>query len=134
MPCDGPRKAAIVPWTALRPWANLRAMTRISLTQRILLVILAVQAALFAALAFASLEGARRDIAAETRLAVETARALVLATVGTMHGAVPPDRIMQLLPERLVVPRHVTLGTVDVLDGVVRRARALNCRPCANVS
>ena len=99
-------------------------MNRLSLTQRILLVILAVQAALFAALAAASLEGARRDIATETRLAVDTARALVLATVGTMHGAVPPDRIMQLLPERLVVPRHVTLGTVDILDGVVRRAPA----------
>ncbi|WP_295044683.1 ATP-binding protein [uncultured Paracoccus sp.] len=99
-------------------------MTRISLTQRILLVILAVQAALFAALAVASLEGARRDIATETRLAVDTARALVLATVGTMQGAVPPDRIMQLLPERLVVPRHVTLGTVDILDGRIRRARA----------
>ncbi|WEF24892.1 ATP-binding protein [Paracoccus sp. S3-43] len=99
-------------------------MTRLTLTQRIFLVILAVQAALFAALAVASLEGARRDIATETRLAVETARALVLATIGTMQGAVPPDRIMQLLPERLVVPRHVTLGTVDILDGVVRRARA----------
>lgn len=99
-------------------------MNRLSLTQRILLVILAVQAALFAALAAASLEGARRDIAMETRLAVETARALVLATVGTMQGAVPPDRIMRLLPERLVVPRHVTLGTVDILDGVVRRAPA----------
>ena len=99
-------------------------MIRLSLTQRILLVILAVQLALFGALAAASLEAARRDIATETRLAVETARALVLATVGTMHGAVPPDRIMRLLPERLVVPRHVTLGTVDVLDGRVRRAPA----------
>ncbi|WP_377759776.1 ATP-binding protein [Paracoccus angustae] len=97
-------------------------MNRLTLTQRILLVILAVQAALFAAIAVASLERVRRDIATETRLAVETARALVLATVGTMHGAVPPDRIMRLLPERLVVPRHVTVGTVDVLDGVVRRA------------
>lgn len=102
----------------------MRGMNRLTLTQRIFLVILAVQAALFAALAVASLEGARRDIATETRLAVETARALVLATIGTMQGAVPPDRIMQLLPERLVVPRHVTLGTVDILDGVVRRARA----------
>lgn len=97
-------------------------MTRLTLTQRILVVILAVQAALFGALAVASLEGARRDIATETRLAVETARALVLATVGTMQGAVPPDRIMRLLPERLVVPRHVALGTVDILDGVIRRA------------
>ncbi|TBN52210.1 hypothetical protein EYF88_04790 [Paracoccus sediminis] len=96
-------------------------MTPLSLTQRILLVILAVQAALFAALAVASLESVRRDIATESRLAVDTARALVLATVGTMHGAVPPDRIMRLLPERLVVPRHVALGTVDILDGVVRR-------------
>ncbi|MCZ0960040.1 ATP-binding protein [Paracoccus benzoatiresistens] len=99
-------------------------MNRLSLTQRILLVILAVQAALFGALAAASLESARRDIATETRLAVETARALVLATVGTMQGAVPPDRIMQLLPERLVVPRHVTLGIVDAVDGVVRRPPA----------
>lgn len=99
-------------------------MNRLSLTQRILLVIVTVQAALFAALAVASLESVRRDIAAESRLAVDTARALVLATVGTMQGAVPPDRIMQLLPERLVVPRHVALGTVDILDGVVRRVPA----------
>lgn len=99
-------------------------MNRLSLTQRIFLVILTVQAALFAALAAASLEGVRRDIATETRLAVDTARALVLATIGTMHGAVPPDRIMQLLPERLVMPRHVTLGTVDLRDGVIRRATA----------
>lgn len=99
-------------------------MNRLSLTQRILLVILSVQAALFLALAAASLESARRDIAAETRLAVDTARALVLATIGTMQGSVPPDRIMQLLPERLVVPRHVAVGTVDILDGVVRRPPA----------
>ena len=65
-------------------------MTRLTLTQRILLVILAVQAALFAALAWASLEGARRDIATETRLAVDTARALVLATAG--FAAPPPPR------------------------------------------
>lgn len=99
-------------------------MNRLSLTQRILLVILAVQAALFVTLAAASLNSARRDIAAETRLAAETARALVLATIGTMQGSVPPDRIMQLLPERLVVPRHVAVGTVDILDGVVRRPPA----------
>lgn len=96
-------------------------MNRLSLTQRILLVIAAVQAALFAALAAASLESVRRDIAAETRLAVDTARALVVATVGTMQGAVPPDRIMRFLPERLVVPRHVAMGVVDVLDGMVHR-------------
>lgn len=99
-------------------------MNRLTLTQRILLASLIVQAALFAALAAASLESARRDIATETRLAVDTARALVLATVGTMQGAVPPDRIMRLLPERLVVPRHVTLGIVDAADGVLRRPPA----------
>ena len=52
-------------------------MNRLSLTQRILLAILAVQAALFAALAVASLDSVRRDIAAETRLAVDTALSLI---------------------------------------------------------
>ena len=77
------------------------AMRRLPLIPRILLVILAVQAGLFAALAAASLNAIRRDIGTETRLATETARALVLATIGTMQGAVPPDRLMAALPQRL---------------------------------
>lgn len=95
-------------------------MTRLSLTTRILLVIVAMQTLLFAALAAASIDGLRRDIASESRLAAQTARSLVLATIGTMQGAVPPDRLMALLPERLIPPRHTRIGIADAQDGRVR--------------
>ena len=99
-------------------------MSRLPLISRILLVILAVQAGLFAALAAASLDAIRRDIGAETRLATETARALVLATIGTMQGAVPPDRLMAALPERLVPPRHTRIGVLDAQIGQILPAPA----------
>lgn len=88
-------------------------MNRLSLTLRIFLVILVVQAGLLGGLAVAGLETIRRDIAIETRLASETARALVLATIGTMQAAVPSDRLMALLPERLVPPRHTHIAVLD---------------------
>ncbi|MBA49706.1 sensor histidine kinase [Paracoccus sp. (in: a-proteobacteria)] len=94
-------------------------MRRLPLIPRILLVILAVQAGLFAALAAASLNAIRRDIGTETRLATETARALVLATIGTMQGAVPPDRLMAALPQRLVPPRHTRIGVLDARTGQI---------------
>ncbi|WP_175479799.1 histidine kinase [Paracoccus homiensis] len=96
-------------------------MTRFGLTSRLLLVILAVQLALFAALAVVRVNGLRGEIAAESRLAAQTARSLVLATVGTMQGAVPPDRVMALLPDRLVPPRHTRIGVLDPRDGTVRQ-------------
>ncbi|RJL04809.1 hypothetical protein D3P06_09165 [Paracoccus aestuarii] len=105
-----------MPRRAIR--AILPAMT---LRGRILTVILAVQMLLVAALALGSLDRLRRDIAAETRMGADTARALVLATIGTMQGAVPADRIMALLPERLTEPRHARIGVVDVLDGTLRQ-------------
>jgi two-component system sensor histidine kinase UhpB len=95
-------------------------MSRLPLIPRILILILAVQVVLFAALAAASLDTIRRDIATETRLASETARALVLATVGTMQTAVPADRLMALLPERLAPPRHTSIAVLDARDGIIR--------------
>lgn len=100
--------------------ANLRGMIRLGLTSRLLVVILAVQLALFAALAAARINGLRNEIAAESRLATQTARSLVLATVGTMQGAVPPDRVMALLPDRLVAPRHTRIGVLDPRDDTLR--------------
>lgn len=88
-------------------------MSRLPLILRIFLVILAVQAGLLGAMAAVGLEAIRRDVATETRLASETARALVLATIGTMQAAVPPDRLMALLPERLVPPRHTHIAVLD---------------------
>lgn len=95
-------------------------LNRLRLTTRILLVILAVQTLLFGALAAASLDSLRREIATETRLAAQTARSLVLATIGTMQTAVPPDRLMAMLPERLIPPRHTRIGILDPRDGSVR--------------
>lgn len=101
-------------------WAKLRIMIRLSLPTRILLVILTIQALLFAALAAASLRNLRDDIATETRLASGTARSLVLATIGTMQSAVPPDQLMTTLPERLIPPRHTNIGILDPRGGTVR--------------
>lgn len=94
-----------------------------SLTARILALILLVQLALIGLLGAGSLDRLRRDIAAETRMAAATARDLVLATIGTMAGAVPPDRLMALLPERLTEPRHARIGVRDALDGSLRQPR-----------
>ncbi|CAM3424169.1 histidine kinase [Paracoccus nototheniae] len=92
-----------------------------TLRTRILLVILAMQLLLVGVLAAGSLDRLRRDIATETRMGAETARNLVLATIGTMQGAVPADRIMALLPERLTEPRHARIGILDALDGTLRQ-------------
>ncbi|SIS71925.1 histidine kinase [Paracoccus saliphilus] len=97
-------------------------MNRLSLTTRILLVIFAVQAMLFAALAAASLNSLRGEIALETRLGAQTARSLVLATIGTMQSAVPPDELMTALPERLVPPRHTRIMILDPRQGVIRES------------
>lgn len=104
-------------------------LNRLRLTTRILLVILAVQALLFGALAAASLDGLRREIATETRLAAQTARSLVLATIGTMQTAVPPDRLMAMLPERLVPPRHARIAILVPQDGTVREIAAPDAAP-----
>lgn len=93
-----------------------------TLRTRILLVILAMQLLLAGVLAAGSLDRLRRDIATETRMGAETARNLVLATIGTMQGAVPPDRVMALLPERLTEPRHARIGVMDAIDGTLRQA------------
>lgn len=92
-----------------------------TLRARILTLILLVQLGLIALLAAGSLDRLRRDIATETRMGAQTARALVLATIGTMQVAVPPDRIMARLPERLAEPRHARIGILDVLDGTLRQ-------------
>lgn len=92
-----------------------------TLRARILGLILIVQLALIALLAVGSMDRLRRDIDTETRMGAQTARNLVLATIGTMQGAVPADRIMALLPERLTEPRHARIGVVDALDGTLRQ-------------
>ncbi|MDO5704137.1 MAG: histidine kinase [Paracoccus sp. (in: a-proteobacteria)] len=95
-------------------------MTGLSLQARIAVLIVAVQALLLAGLAAASLNGARRAVLDEVQAGADMARSLVLATVGTMQGAVPPDRLMAQLPERLVAPRHARIVVLDARTGALR--------------
>lgn len=97
-------------------------MNRLPLITRILLLIFAVQALLFAALAAANLSSLRGEIALETRLGAQTARSLVLATIGTLQTAVAPEELMAILPERLVPPRHTTIMILDPREGAIRES------------
>ena len=99
----------------------MAAMTRLTLTRRILFVIIAIQLMLLIVLTVVSLQTLRQTVAAEQRAGVETARSLVLATIGTMQGAVPLDRLMATLPERLVAPRDAAVTVLDARAGSVRQ-------------
>ena len=100
----------------------MAAMTRLTLTQRILSVIFAIQLVLLIVLTLASLQTLRQTVTTELRAGVETARSLVLATIGTMQDAVPPDRLMATLPERLATPRNAAITVLDARDGALHRA------------
>lgn len=91
-----------------------------TLRARILALIVAIQIAMLAALTALSLAHAREAVAAEVRAGADTARSLVLATIGTLQGAVPPDRLMDALPERLVSLRHARIGVLDARTGEMR--------------
>ena len=99
-------------------------MSRLPLITRIFLVILAMQLLLFGALAVASLTSLRADFALETQKGAQTARSLVLATIGTLQAAVPPEEFMATLPERLVPPRHTSIVILDPRAGMVIEAAA----------
>lgn len=99
-------------------------MSRLTLIQRILVVIVATQLILLAALAVASLRDLSAETAAEQRIGVSTARSLVLATIGTLQVAVPADRLMAALPERLVTPANATITVLDARDDTLRRVAA----------
>ena len=100
-----------------------------TLKTRILIVILTTQLLLIAVLAVGSLDRLRHDIAAGNRLGAQTARHLVLATIGTMQGTVPPDRIMALLPERLTEPPSARIAVLDARTGTPRRPAGFVDRP-----
>ncbi|TRW98627.1 hypothetical protein FNJ84_03455 [Paracoccus sp. M683] len=104
-------------------------MSRLTLTQRILGVILVIQLALLVALAAASLRNLRAEVGAELAAGVDTARSLVLATIGTLQTAVPPDRLMATLPERLIAPGDATITILDAREPVARQAQAAGTSP-----
>ena len=95
---------------------------RLTLTTRIMVLVLAVQLACLAGLAMAGISNARAAVRAELRAGVDTARSLVLATIGTLQTAVPADRLMAALPERMTDPRHARISVLDARDGALRAA------------
>ncbi|WP_157994815.1 ATP-binding protein [Paracoccus tegillarcae] len=99
-------------------------MSRLTLTQHILVVILAIQLVLLTTLAAASLRDLSVQAAAEQRTGISTARSLVLATIGTLQGNVPTDRLMAALPERLISPANASIAVLDARDDTVRQPAA----------
>lgn len=101
-------------------------MRRLTLTQHILTVIIAVQLVLLSALAVATVNDLRDEAATEQKLSIGTARSLVLATIGTLQTSVPHDRLMAALSERLVTPANSAISVMDARDDTVRQPLALS--------
>lgn len=88
-----------------------------SLTARIVALVLAAQLALFGAAAGVLVLNARASVAAEIDASVHAARNLVLTTLATLIGTVPGPDLPAALAERLVEPRHARIAVYDLLSG-----------------
>ena len=71
-----------------------------TLTARIVALVLAVQLALTGAAAVALALGARASVAAEVAASSHSARSLVLAALATLSGTVPGERLPAALGDR----------------------------------
>lgn len=96
-----------------RPW-QVVAMT---LTARIVALMLAAQLALAGAAAAVLVANAQRAVAAEVAASVHAARNLVVATLATLAGTVPGEGLTAALAERLVEPRHARIAVYDGASG-----------------
>lgn len=88
-----------------------------TLTARILSLVLVVQLVLAAAVGALLAGNARAAVAAEVDGSIQAARALVLASVATLIDAVPGPVLVPALAERLVQPRHARITLYDVQSG-----------------
>lgn len=102
-----------------------------TLTARILSLILVVQLLLVAALAVSLTRNARDAIAAEVAASTHAARGLVVATVSTLIDTVPGDRLLPALAERLVEPRHARILIYDVVQAKTLAPASAEPRPAA---
>lgn len=88
-----------------------------TLTLRILALVLAVQLALTATVGAMLAANARAAVAAEIDAATRAARELVVTTLATLIGAVPPLQLTAALADRLVQPRHARIMVYDLASG-----------------
>lgn len=98
-----------------------------SLTARIVVLVLAVQLALVAALGVFLAANAREAVAAEVAASMRSARELVLTTVAALIDTVPGEQLPATLAERLVEPRHARILIYDAASG--RMASPHNAAP-----
>lgn len=120
------------------------SLRRLSLRLRIVLAVALVQGTALALTVAPWLGNARANLEEETAAALSLARTLVLATVATLHEAVPVDQIATHLPLRLAQPRHVQIAGMDAQSAILppltpldRRsagARVVSGQPRAAVS
>lgn len=100
-----------------------------SLTARIVVLVLAVQLALVAALGLLLTASAREAVAAEVAASMRSARELVLTTVAALIDTVPGERLPATLAERVIEPRHVRILIYDAASGQVASPRNAAPRP-----
>lgn len=100
-----------------------------TLTARIVALVLAVQLALIAAVGALLAANAREAVAAEVEASMRAARGLVVTTIATLIDAVPPDRLTAALADRLVQPRHARIMVYDAASGRTLAPAAPAVRP-----
>lgn len=88
-----------------------------TLTLRILALVLVVQLALVCGLGALLAANARQAVAAEVEASTRAARELVVTTIGTLIDAVPPGQLTAALADRLVQPRHARIMVYDLATG-----------------
>lgn len=88
-----------------------------TLTLRIVALVLAVQLALSAAVGAMLAANARQAVAAEVDASMRAARELVVTTIGALIDAVAPGQLSFALADRLVQPRHARIMVYDAATG-----------------
>lgn len=88
-----------------------------TLTLRILALVLVVQLALVGGLSVLLAANAREAVAAEVEASKRAARELVVTTIATLIDAVPAHQLTAALADRLVQPRHARIMVYDLATG-----------------
>ncbi|WP_134724904.1 histidine kinase [Paracoccus luteus] len=88
-----------------------------TLTARILSLVLVVQLVLAGAVGAILARNARGAVAAEVDGSIQATRALVLASVATLIDSAPGPTLVPALAERLVQPRHAWITLYDMQTG-----------------
>ncbi|MCO8144088.1 histidine kinase [Rhodovulum tesquicola] len=90
---------------------------RLHLRWQVVLCVAGLQAVALGLAGWVMLENARKAVGVEMTAAESAARAQVIAAVGTAMRDHPPERVLDVLSEQLVEPRHVRLVLYDSRTG-----------------